>query len=114
MHLHREVLSLPLFETASKGCRKLLSLKIRTNFCAPDEYLIHKGDALQNIYYLFHGSMEVVNEDGKVVAILGKGDLFGSDINVHIQAAKDTRHHQGNNFKPGFIFVQHLRGFLGQ
>ena len=97
MHLHREVLSLPLFETASKGCRKLLSLKIRTNFCAPDEYLIHKGDALQNIYYLFHGSMEVVNEDGKVVAILGKGDLFGSDINVHIQAAKDTRHHQGNN-----------------
>ena len=66
MHLHREVLGLPLFETATEGCRKLLSLRIRTNFCVPDEYLIHKGDALQNIYYLFNGSMEVV-QDGKVI-----------------------------------------------
>ena len=71
MHLHKEILSLPLFEAASEGCRKLLSLKIKTNFCAPDEFLIHRGDALQNIYYIFNGSMEVLNE-GMVVAILGK------------------------------------------
>ena len=71
LHLHREVLSLPLFEAASEGCRKLLSLKIKTNFCAPDEFLIHKGDALHNIYYLCNGSMEVL-QDGMVVAILGK------------------------------------------
>ena len=70
LHLHREVLSLPLFEAASEGCRKLLSLKIKTNFCAPDEFLIHKGDALHNIYYLCNGSMEVL-QDGMVVAILG-------------------------------------------
>ena len=71
LHLHREILSLPLFEAASEGCRKLLSLKIKTNFCAPDEFLIHKGDALQNIYYLCNGSMEVL-QDGMVVAILGE------------------------------------------
>ena len=71
LHLHREVLSLPLFEASSEGCRKLLSLKIKTNFCAPDEFLIHKGDALQNIYYLCNGSMEVL-QDGMVVAILGE------------------------------------------
>ena len=71
MHLHKEILDLPLFEAASEGCRKLLSLKISSNFCAPDEYLIHRGDALQNIYYLSNGSMEVLNE-GMVVAILGK------------------------------------------
>ena len=71
MHLHKEILSLPIFETASEGCRKLLSLTIKTNFCAPDEFLIHKGDALQNIYYLFNGSMEVLQE-GMVVAILGE------------------------------------------
>ena len=70
LHLHKEILSLPLFEAASEGCRKLVSLKIKTNFCAPDEYLIHRGDALQNIYYLFNGSMEVLHE-GMVVAILG-------------------------------------------
>ena len=71
MHLHKEILSLPIFETASEGCRKLLSLKIKTTFCAPEEFLIHKGDALQNIFYIFNGSMEVL-QDGMVVAILGE------------------------------------------
>lgn len=70
MHLHREILQLPIFESASQGCLKLLSLHIRSNFCAPGEYLIHKGDALTSIYYLCNGSMEVV-QNGMVVAILG-------------------------------------------
>lgn len=71
MHLHREILQLPIFERAAQGCLKLLSLHIRTNFCAPGEYLVHKGDALSSIYYLCNGSMEVVHDD-MVVAILGK------------------------------------------
>uniref|UniRef100_A0A1A9Z579 Cyclic nucleotide-binding domain-containing protein n=1 Tax=Glossina pallidipes TaxID=7398 RepID=A0A1A9Z579_GLOPL len=83
MHLHREILQLPIFEAASQGCLKLLSLHIKTNFCAPGEYLIHKGDALNYIYYLCNGSMEVIKDD-MVVAILGKGDLIGPDINVHL------------------------------
>lgn len=70
MHLHREILSLPIFEAASQGCLKLLSLHIRSNFCAPGEYLMHKGDALSYIYYLCNGSMEVVQNE-MVVAILG-------------------------------------------
>ncbi|VVC26503.1 Hypothetical protein CINCED_3A022052 [Cinara cedri] len=81
MHLHREILQLPIFESASQGCLKLLSLHIRSNFCAPGEYLIHKGDALTSIYYLCNGSMEVVQNE-MVVAILGKGDLVGCDISM--------------------------------
>ncbi|VEN41997.1 unnamed protein product, partial [Callosobruchus maculatus] len=84
MHLHREILQLPIFEAASQGCLKLLSLHIRTNFCAPGEYLIHRGDALSYIYYICNGSMEVVQND-MVVAILGKGDLVGSDMKMHLQ-----------------------------
>ncbi|XP_069980935.1 voltage-gated delayed rectifier potassium channel KCNH8 [Penaeus vannamei] len=89
MHIHREILSLPIFETASHGCLKLLSLHIRNNFCAPGEYLVHRGDALQYIYYLCNGSMEVVMDD-MVVAILGKGDLVGSDVDVHLSSGPDT------------------------
>ncbi|XP_026679954.1 uncharacterized protein LOC103509972, partial [Diaphorina citri] len=81
MHLHREILQLPIFEAATQGCLKLLSLHIRNNFCAPGEYLIHKGDHLSSIYYLCNGSMEVV-QNGMVVAILGKGDLVGCDISM--------------------------------
>ncbi|XP_015113234.1 potassium voltage-gated channel subfamily H member 8 isoform X1 [Diachasma alloeum] len=84
MHLHREILSLPIFEGASQGCLKLLSHHIRSNFCAPEEYLIRKGDALSYIYYLCNGSMEVV-QNSMVVAILGKGDLVGCDISMHLQ-----------------------------
>lgn len=54
-----------------QGCLKLLSLHIKANFCAPGEYLIHKGDALNYIYYIFNGSMEVM-QNNMVVAILGK------------------------------------------
>ena len=71
MHLHREILQLPIFEAASQGCLKLLSLHIKTNFCAPGEFLIHKGDALAYIYYICNGSMEVM-QNNMVVAILGK------------------------------------------
>lgn len=71
LHLHREILQLPIFESASQGCLKLLSLHIKTNFCAPGEFLIHKGDALAYIYYICNGSMEVM-QNSMVVAILGK------------------------------------------
>jgi hypothetical protein len=71
MQMNKEILSLPIFEPAPHGCLKLLSLHIRTNFCAPGEYLTHKGDALHYIYYLSNGSMEVV-QCNMVVAILGK------------------------------------------
>ncbi|XP_055688851.1 potassium voltage-gated channel subfamily H member 8 isoform X2 [Lutzomyia longipalpis] len=83
MHLHREILQLPIFEAASQGCLKLLSLHIKTTFCAPSEYLIHRGDALNHIYYICNGSMEVM-QNNMVVAILGKGDLVGCDISAHL------------------------------
>lgn len=90
MHLHREILSLPIFEAASQGCLKLLSLHIRNNFCAPGEFLIHKGDALSYIYYLCNGSMEVV-QNSMVVAILGNKwkfifTIYGSFLFVHFIA----------------------------
>ncbi|XP_059054213.1 potassium voltage-gated channel subfamily H member 8-like isoform X1 [Achroia grisella] len=96
LHLHREILSLPIFESASQGCLKLLSLHIRNNFCAPGEYLVHKGDALTYIYYICNGSMEVMQND-MVVAILGKGDLVGCDMNTHLQPYNGTGQPQPNN-----------------
>lgn len=66
-----------------QGCLKLLSLHIKANFCAPGEYLIHKGDALNYIYYIFNGSMEVM-QNNMVVAILGKLVLMHSLIELRV------------------------------
>ena len=37
LHLHREILSLPIFETAPQGFLKLMSRSVKSNFCAPGE-----------------------------------------------------------------------------
>ncbi|XP_036307441.1 potassium voltage-gated channel subfamily H member 4 isoform X4 [Pipistrellus kuhlii] len=78
LHLNREILQLPLFGAASRGCLRALSLHIKTSFCAPGEYLLRRGDALQAHYYVCSGSLEVLR-DNMVLAILGKGDLIGAD-----------------------------------
>ncbi|XP_015261365.1 PREDICTED: potassium voltage-gated channel subfamily H member 3 [Gekko japonicus] len=93
LHLHKELLQLPLFEGASRGCRRSLSLSVRTSFCTPGEYLIRQGDALQALYLVCSGSMEVL-KDGTVLAILGKGDLIGCHITTKeqvVQANADVR-----------------------
>lgn len=74
MHLNKEILQLSLFECASRGCLRSLSLHIKTSFCAPGEYLLRQGDALQAIYFVCSGSMEVL-KDSMVLAILGKFEL---------------------------------------
>ncbi|XP_069107676.1 voltage-gated delayed rectifier potassium channel KCNH8-like isoform X2 [Argopecten irradians] len=81
LHLHKDLLSLAIFETATQGCLKAISLHTRRAFSAPGEFIIHKGDAINYVYLLCSGSMEVLKTE-MVVAILGKGDLFGTDINL--------------------------------
>jgi hypothetical protein len=70
MHLHREVLTLPIFNEASQGCLKAIAMQIKPMFCAPGEYVMHKGDAINCIYFVCNGSLEILKE-GMVVAILG-------------------------------------------
>lgn len=71
MHLHKDILQLPVFTGASRGCLRSLSLNIKTSFCVPGEYLIRQGDALQSNYYVCSGSLEVL-KDSMVLAILGE------------------------------------------
>ncbi|KAJ8290659.1 hypothetical protein GJAV_G00015980 [Gymnothorax javanicus] len=87
MHLNKEILQLSLFESASRGCLRALSLHIKTSFCAPGEYLLRQGDALQAIFFVCSGSMEVL-QDEMVLAILGKGDLIGANLSLHDRAIK--------------------------
>ncbi|XP_032058422.1 potassium voltage-gated channel subfamily H member 4 [Aythya fuligula] len=79
MHLNKDILQLPVFQTASRGCLRSLSLHIKTSFCAPGEYLLRQGDALQANYFVCSGSLEVL-KDNAVLAILGKGDLIGAEL----------------------------------
>ncbi|XP_017336362.3 potassium voltage-gated channel subfamily H member 8 [Ictalurus punctatus] len=81
MHLNKEILERAVFSSLSHGCLRSLSLHIKTTFCAPGEYLLRQGDALQALFFVCSGSMEVL-KDGMVLAILGKGDLIGANLSV--------------------------------
>ncbi|KAM4550366.1 voltage-gated delayed rectifier potassium channel KCNH8 [Fundulus diaphanus] len=87
MHLNKEILELSLFASASRGCLRSLSLHIKTSFCTPGEYLLRQGDALQAIFFVCSGSMEVL-KDGMVLAILGKGDLIGANLSLDNRVIK--------------------------
>ncbi|XDV30447.1 hypothetical protein PO909_033370 [Leuciscus waleckii] len=89
MHLNKELLQLPLFESASRGCLRSLSLIIKTSFCAPGEFLIRQGDALQAIYFVCSGSMEVL-KDNTVLAILG--EITHKHINTQSASMRKQEH----------------------
>ncbi|XP_070704334.1 potassium voltage-gated channel subfamily H member 4a [Pempheris klunzingeri] len=113
MHLNKDILQLPVFERASRGCLRSLSLHIKTSFCAPGEYLIRHGDALQANYFVCSGSLEVL-KDGMVLAILGKGDLIGADLPGHDQVIKTNADVKALTYCDlQYISVKALREVLG-
>ncbi|XP_039595845.1 potassium voltage-gated channel subfamily H member 4a isoform X1 [Polypterus senegalus] len=112
MHLNKDILQLPLFESASRGCLRSLSLHIKTSFCAPGEYLIRQGDALQANYFVCSGSLEVL-KDNMVLAILGKGDLIGADLPPKDQVIKTNADVKALTYCDlQYISVQALRDVL--
>uniref|UniRef100_A0A3Q3ISH0 Voltage-gated delayed rectifier potassium channel KCNH4 n=1 Tax=Monopterus albus TaxID=43700 RepID=A0A3Q3ISH0_MONAL len=113
MHLNKDILQLPVFEPASRGCLRSLSLHIKTSFCAPGEYLIRHGDALQANYFVCSGSLEVL-KDGMVLAILGRGDLIGADLPEHDQVIKTNADVKALTYCDlQYISVRALREVLG-
>ena len=72
LHINREMLSLPIFKLASIGCQKSIAQLIGTRFATPGEFLVHRGDAIRNLYFVCSGSLEILDADGSVVALLGE------------------------------------------
>ena len=53
-------------------------------FSGPNECLLYKDDPINALLYIQSGSMEVMEEEDMVVAILGAGDLIGCDLEDHL------------------------------
>jgi len=57
-------------------------MQIKPMFCAPGEYVIHKADAINCIYFVCNGSLEIL-KDSMVVAILGATVAHVFDLASH-------------------------------
>ena len=71
---------LSAFQYASPGCLRTLSMKFKTTHAPPGDTLVHRGDLLTALYFVSRGSLEVLENDRTVVAVLTKGDVFGEPI----------------------------------
>ncbi|XP_045899170.1 potassium voltage-gated channel subfamily H member 4-like, partial [Micropterus dolomieu] len=113
MHQNRDILQLPVFAGASRGCQRSLSLHIKSSFCIPGEYLIRQGDVLHANYYVCSGSLEVLN-DTTVLATLEEGNLFGADLPGLDQVIKtnaDVKVLTHTHLQ--YISLRHLKEVLG-
>ncbi|KAM3670576.1 potassium voltage-gated channel subfamily H member 5 [Ammospiza nelsoni] len=77
VHLNRKVFNEhPAFRLASDGCLRALAVEFQTIHCAPGDLIYHAGESVDALCFVVSGSLEVIQDD-EVVAILGKGDVFG-------------------------------------
>ncbi|XP_075907486.1 voltage-gated delayed rectifier potassium channel KCNH1-like [Nelusetta ayraudi] len=77
VHLNRKVFKEhPAFRLASDGCLRALAMEFQTVHSAPGDLIFHAGESIDSLCFVVSGSLEVIQDD-EVVAILGKGDVFG-------------------------------------
>ncbi|KAJ8002190.1 hypothetical protein DPEC_G00177250 [Dallia pectoralis] len=77
VHLNRKVFKEhPAFRLASDGCLRALAMEFQTTHSAPGDLIYHAGESVDSLCFVVSGSLEVIQDD-EVVAILGKGDVFG-------------------------------------
>ncbi|XP_026194665.1 potassium voltage-gated channel subfamily H member 5 [Anabas testudineus] len=77
VHLNRKVFNEhPAFRLASDGCLRSLAVEFQTIHCAPGDLIFHAGESVDTLCFVVSGSLEVI-QDEEVIAILGKGDVFG-------------------------------------
>ncbi|TRY72267.1 hypothetical protein TCAL_03114, partial [Tigriopus californicus] len=80
VHLNRKVFNEhPAFRLASDGCLRALAMHFTMTHSAPGDLLYHTGESIDNLCFIVSGSLEVIQDD-EVVAILGKGDVFGDSF----------------------------------
>ncbi|XP_023234113.1 potassium voltage-gated channel protein eag-like isoform X1 [Centruroides sculpturatus] len=80
VHLNRKVFNEhPAFRLASDGCLRALAMYFSMDHSAPGDLLYHTGESIDTLCFVVTGSLEVIQDD-EVVAILGKGDVFGDSF----------------------------------
>ncbi|GJQ79894.1 hypothetical protein Trydic_g18341 [Trypoxylus dichotomus] len=90
LHLNRNLLqNCSVFDGASPGCLRALTLKFKTTHAPPGDTLVHRGDVLTSLYFISRGSIEILRDD-IVMAILGKFDIFGENPCIHNTLGKSS------------------------
>ncbi|KAL3091738.1 hypothetical protein niasHT_024320 [Heterodera trifolii] len=90
VHMNRQVFNEhSCFKLASEGCQRAFATNLETIHAAPGDLLYHTGESVDALWFLVQGSLEVIQDD-EVVAILGKGDVFGDEFWKNIKTGQSA------------------------
>jgi len=79
LYLTKDLLEkVPLFKYCSPVLRNELLMSLKPETYAPGVYIAREGEVGKEIYFLSHGKVEILSEDGKDIhGTLEDGDYFG-------------------------------------
>ena len=79
----------PMFSTASHDCKIALANSLVNIVFRPQEFIIIAGETGKEMYFLGHGTADVIHPQGNYLATLRKGNFFG-EIALIVEEAKRT------------------------
>ncbi len=69
--------NLPVFKYCTQACLKEVASALEQKFYGPGDTIIRIGDVGEEMFVIGHGVVDVILEDGSVVAQLHEGQFFG-------------------------------------
>ena len=78
MHLHAQMVEdCKLFHTASPGFIYATVLKLNLMIVSPGDFIVHKDEPADELYFITRGKAGVISEEGKILVLFKKGSYFG-------------------------------------
>jgi len=79
LHLKRDIIEkAPFFHGASDHVVREIAMHMRPVTYMPGDYVFKAGDHGHEMYFVSHGRLEVISQDGQtVLTVLSDGDFFG-------------------------------------
>lgn len=76
--LKKEVLEkVSLFENAPDAFLDSIAVNLQPVVLTPNDILFHFGEIGKEMFFVLHGSLNVLDKDGKILSELKDGDYFG-------------------------------------
>lgn len=85
--LKREFIQkVPFLKDASKELIRDIALELQPMIFTPGDYIFRAGEVGRHMYFISHGSVEVISADGRsIYTTLTEGDFFGEIALLHSQ-----------------------------
>ena len=68
---------IPLFKEVDSSFIDLIAINLQPLVLMPDDILFHKGEPGREMYFVIGGKLNVLDDNGNIIAGLNEGDYFG-------------------------------------